>query len=261
MTLDAIAAELHAAAQTRAPVDPPSERWPELTVADAYRIQTLNVKRRVDEGRTIRGHKIGLTSRAMQEMLGVSEPDFGHLLDDMFVTSGDSVSASRFCAPRVEPEIAFVLEQALHGPDCEAQDVLAATRTVRPALEVIDSRVADWRITLADTVADNASSAAVVLADEVRSWPELDLAGLDVVLRMNGEAVEIGSTGAVLGDPAVAVAWLVNKLHEFGVVLEPGHVVLPGSCTRAIDVAAGDTVTAEFVGVGSVSVSFVGGPP
>lgn len=258
-TLDEIAAELYAAERGQAPVAPPSERWPGLTVADAYRIQTVNVQRRLAEGRRVRGHKVGLTSRAMQEMLGVSEPDYGHLLDDMFVPSGGDVEVSRFCAPRVEPEIAFVLGRALHGPDCQPDDVLTATEMLRPALEIIDSRVADWRITLADTIADNASSAAVVLGDEVKPSEQLHLADVDVVLSKNGDTVAEGSTGAVLGNPTTAVAWLVNKLHEFGASLEPGHVVLPGSCTRAVDVGFRDTVRAEFNAVGSVCVSFVGG--
>ncbi len=255
--LHAVAAALHAAEQQRAPIDPPSERWSQLTVDDAYRIQMLNVQRRLGEGRVVRGHKVGLTSHAMQAMLGVSEPDYGHLFDDMFVADGASVSASRFCTPRVEPEVAFVLGRPLRGPDCRPEDVLAATELVCPALEIIDSRVVDWRITLADTIADNASSAAVVLGDERLPPGELDLRDIDVSLTNNGETVAAGSTGAVLGDPTLAVAWLVNKLHEYGVQTEAEHVVLPGSCTSAVDVAAGDTVRAEFTGFASVSVSFV----
>lgn len=258
--LDAVATALHAAEQQRAPIGPPSAQWPELTVDDAYRIQMLNVQRRLGEGRVVRGHKVGLTSEAMQAMLGVSEPDYGHLFDDMFVSDGGSVSASRFCTPRIEPEVAFVLGRPLRGPNCRPEDVLAATEYVCPALEIIDSRVVDWRITLADTIADNASSGGVVLGEERSAPGEFDLRDIDVSLTKNGETVASGSTGAVLGDPAMAVAWLVNTLHGYGVQTEPKHVVLPGSCTRAVDVAAGDTVRAEFAGFASVSVSFVETP-
>lgn len=257
---DMVAAALRRAEQHRAPIAPPSGDWQELDADDAYRIQLLNVRHRVQAGAVVRGYKIGLTSRAMQEMLGVSEPDYGHLLDDMLVASGSAVALARFCAPRVEPEVAFRLARPLMGPGCRPEDVVAATETVHPALEIIDSRVVDWRITLVDTIADNASSAAVVLGEGC-PLDGLDLRAIDVTLSTNGEAVAAGATSAVLGDPAAAVAWLVDKLSSFGVHPGAGDVVLPGSCTRAIGVAEGDAVRADFAYIGSVGVSFVSGAP
>jgi 2-keto-4-pentenoate hydratase len=250
------AAALALAERECAPIPPLLETWPAMTLDDAYEIQLLNVRRRIEAGAVVRGHKIGLTSRAMQAMLGVDEPDYGHLLHDMFVAEGEMFPAAKCCAPRVEPEVAFVLGDRLSGPGCSAADVLRATTFVVPALEIIDSRIADWRIGLGDTVADNASSAAVVLGGRATAATSVDLRLLGVVLRRNGEIVETGATGAALGNPVTAVAWLANKLHVLGTVLERGQVVMPGSCTRAVDVAAGDHIRADFDVLGHVSVSF-----
>jgi 2-keto-4-pentenoate hydratase len=252
----AVADALHGAQRDRRPIAPVTEVWSGLDVDDAYAIQRINVERRLAEGRVIRGHKIGLTARAMQEMLGVSEPDYGHLVDDMFVADGGAVPAERYCSPRIEPEVGFVLDSPLRGPGCTVADVLRATAFVVPALEIIDSRVADWRITLADTIADNASSAGVVVGARATPIDGLDLATLGVVLRRNGEIVETGAAGAVLGNPVLAVTWLANTLHERGVLLDAGHVVLPGSCTRAIDVRPGDVIRADFDVLGGVTVRF-----
>jgi 2-keto-4-pentenoate hydratase len=250
------ASALAAAEHARTPIQPLTERWPALTVDDAYEIQVLNVRRRADAGATVKGHKVGLTAKAMQEMLGVDEPDYGVLLDDMLMSDDEVVDTSRFCAPRVEIEVAFILGARLVGPGCTAADVVAATDHVVPAIELIDSRIADWRITLADTIADNASSARVVLADAPTPPTRVDLASITGRLLLNDDVVETGSTSAVLGDPAAAVAWLANKVHEHGVALEAGEVVMPGSCTRAVDVHAGDVVRAEFEHLGSVSLRF-----
>lgn len=255
-----IAAELQEAERDRRPVDPPAGRYPHLRPDDAYAIARVNIDRRLAAGARIVGHKIGLTSPAMQEMLGVHEPDYGHLLDDMVVPDGGTVSVARFCEPRVEPEIAFRLSAELRGPGVEAADVLAATDAVAPALEIIDSRVADWRITWWDTVADNASSGAFV----VGPWRPLgeagDLESLDVELYLDDVVVETGSSSAVLGHPAVAVAWLANALAGHGSGLEAGSIVLSGSCTRAVDVRAGSRVRGVVTGLGSVSATFVESP-
>jgi 2-keto-4-pentenoate hydratase len=247
---------LAAAERQRVPIGPLVEGWPAVEVDDAYDIQLRNVRRRLGAGAHVRGHKVGLTSRAMQEMLGVDEPDYGHLLDDMFVHESGEVRAGDLCFPRIEPEIAFVLGEALHGPGVTVADVLRATAFVVPALEIIDSRIRDWRITLPDTIADNASSARAVLAGRRMSPTSLDLRLVGVVLRRNGEIVETGATGAVLGNPVLAIAWLANKLHQFGTGLQAGEVVLPGSCTRAVDVAPGDRIRADFDGLGHVAVRF-----
>lgn len=251
-----MAAALVVAEREAAPIVPLTTTWPAMGVDDAYEVQLINIRERIRAGRRVRGHKVGLTSPAMQEMLGVDEPDYGHLLDDMEVPDGGAAEAGRYCHPRVELEVGFVLRDGLDGPDCTVEDVLAATSHVVPAIELIDSRIEDWRITLPDTIADNASAAGYVLGERRTPVDRVDLPALRAVLRRNGEQVADGLAGAVLGHPARAVAWLANKLHGLGQRLEPGQTVLPGSCTRAIDVSAGDDVDAEIDELGTVSVSF-----
>jgi 2-keto-4-pentenoate hydratase len=248
---------LRRAEATRTPIVPLSDTWPAIDLPDAYEIQLTNISRRLQDGAIVRGHKVGLTSRAMQEMLGVDEPDYGHLLDDMFVTDSSDQTVDRYCTPRVEVEIGFVLHAPLEGPGVTVADVVRATDYVAPCLEIIDSRIRDWRIKLVDTIADNASSAGIVIG-ETRTPPDrVELTAVDAELRRNGEIIDAGSSEAVLGNPATAVAWLANKLAAFGTRLEAGHVVLPGSCTRAHDVSRGDHVRADFDGLGHVQVSFV----
>lgn len=248
---------LFAAEQNAQSIKPVTHTWPHLGVADAYQVQLLNIDRRIAAGSTLKGHKVGLTARPMQELLGVDEPDYGHLLDDMIMADGAEIAISNLCSPKVEIEIAFVLGQNLKGPGCSLTDVLHATRFLLPSIEVVDSRVRDWKITLADTIADNASSAGVVLGGKTTVANEVDMVTLGAVLRKNGRVVETGAGAAVLDHPGNAVAWLANKLADFGMQLEPGHVILPGSCVRAIDASCGDTFRADFATLGSVSVSFV----
>jgi 2-oxo-3-hexenedioate decarboxylase/2-keto-4-pentenoate hydratase len=247
---------LHAAQVGRAPIDPLTERYLGLGVADAYAIQQVNLSRRLADGCTVVGHKVGLTSRPMQELLGVDEPDFGYVLDDMVLARDAAAPAARFCAPRVEPEVAFLLRRPLRGPGVTADDVRAATGAVAVALEIVDSRIADWRLTLADTVADNASSGAVVLGDWVPYCDELDLPGARASLSLNGTEIDAGLGSAVLGDPAVAVAWLVNALAPFGTELLPGQFVMSGSFTTAAFVHAGDHAAATISGLGTVAMRF-----
>lgn len=251
-----VAATLAAAERERAPIDPVTASWPELDVEDAYEIQRINVAERLSRGAALRGHKVGLTAKAMQDMLGVDEPDYGHLLDDMFVFEGGSVPVAELCFPRVEVEVAFVLGEPLRGPGVSVAGVLRATEFVVPALEIIDSRIRDWKITLPDTIADNASSARVVLGGNATRLDRIDLRLVGAVLRRNGEIAATGVSGAVVGNPATAVAWLANKVAAFGVSLEAGHVVIPGSCTRAVDVRAGDVIRADLDVMGHVSVRF-----
>jgi 2-keto-4-pentenoate hydratase len=247
---------LAAAERDRVAIPPLTETWPALDAADGYEIQLVNTRRRTAAGETVRGHKVGLTSRAMQEMLGVDQPDYGVLFSGMFVDDGGKTLAANYLAPKAEIEIAFVLRDVLRGPGVTVDGVLAATDHVRAAIEIIDSRIADWRITLADTVADNASSAGVVLGERRVPVGDVDLRNVEGRLRIGGELVESGPGSAVLGHPAAAVAWLANTLGERGVSLEPGHVVLPGACTRAVAVSAGDHVVADFDVLGPVSVTF-----
>lgn len=248
---------LRQAESSRQAIAPIAPRWPELDVSDAYAIQQLNVEQRVAAGASIRGHKVGLSSRAMQEMMGVHEPDYGHLLDDMFVFEGHRVAIEELLQPRVEIEVAFVLGAPLPGRGCNVADVLRATEFVLPAIEIIDSRIADWAIGIVDTIADNASSAKVVLGGNPVRLEDIDVRRIGASLQRNGEIVETGTAAAVLGNPATAVAWLARTVAGFGVSLEAGHVILPGSCTRAATVAAGDSVRADFDELGPVDVTFV----
>jgi len=245
------------AEQTLVPCEQLTERYDKIDIVDAYEIQLRNVARKRTAGRLVRGHKVGLSAKAMQQMVGVSEPDYGHLLDNMFFFEADTIPAGRLLQPRVEVEVAFVLNQALEGPGVTVADVLRATDCVLPAIEVVDSRIKDWKIKIQDTVADNASSGAVVLGGNPTALSSaFDIRTIGAVLRVNGEVRETGASGAVLGNPAVAVAWLANKIAAFGVRLEPGNVIMPGSCTRMVPVKPGDVVRADFDTLGHVSIRF-----
>jgi len=251
------AADVLAVAQAgRTPIGPLTERYPELDLADAYAIQRVNFRRRLNSGARLVGRKIGLTSEPMQTLLGVNEPDFGYILDDMVVADGSAVPRNRFCAPRVEPEVAFLLREPLRGPGVGVDDVRAATGAVAVALEVVDSRIADWKLTLRDTVADNASSGAVVLGEWVTYADGIDLPGARASLCVNGTEVDSGIGSAVLGDPAEAVAWLANALAPFGTDILPGQFIMSGSFTTAAFVHPGDSASATISGLGTVSLSF-----
>lgn len=254
--LAAAAALLYNAQSRRAPVAPLTATYPNLDVAQAYAVQRLNLTRHLDQGAVLRGHKIGLTSAPMQELLGVNEPDFGYILDNMVLPDGANVPITTFCAPRIEPEVAFLLRRPLQGPRVTVEDVLAATEAVAPALEIVDSRIADWRITLADTIADNASSGAVVLGDWVPLAQAPPLPETTAALVVNDEAVATGQGTAVLSDPANAVVWLANAIARYGDVIEAGQFVMSGSYTTASFVAAGDRASATVSGLGAVHVSF-----
>jgi 2-keto-4-pentenoate hydratase len=252
----AAAEALWEAERTRVAVAPLVQSFPGIDVVDAYEIQLLNIRRRLAAGASVFGHKVGLSSLAMQQMMGVDEPDYGHLLSDMVYREDSPIPTQAFLLPRVEVEVGFVLGDDLPGEGCTVADVLACTDFVAPAIELIDSRIVDWKIGLMDTISDNASSCGVVLGRERVRPADLDLTAIDATLSINGAKVAEGTSGAVLGDPTVAVAWLANKVAAFGVRLRRGHVVLPGSCTRAYDVRPGDEVVATFVGLGSVNISF-----
>lgn len=258
--IDSVAAELAAAEADREPIAAIVATHPEATIDDAYAIQAHNIERRVADGARVRGRKVGLTSVAMQQLLGVDEPDYGVLLDDMFVEEGDAVDTELLVAPRVEAEIAFVLGEALRGPGVTVVGALRAISWALPSLEIIDSRIADWKIGLIDTVADNASSGRVVLGGNLVDPSSLDLRLTGMVLERNGEVVHTGAGAAVLGNPARCVAWLANKLAEFGDGLEAGDVVLAGALHAAVPVAPGDSFCARFDRLGSVATRFAAGP-
>lgn len=252
-----LAQELYDAERSGVPRQPISERFPTATIADAYAIQAAGTKLRRDAGELVRGRKVGLTAKVMQTQFGVDEPDYGVLLGSMFHYENTPLSSSALIAPRVEPEVSFVLAESLEGPGVTVADVLAATAFVVPSLEIIDSRIKDWKITIVDTIADNASSARVVVGGAPTRLDQVDPRTIGVVLRRNGAIVETGASGAVLGNPAAAIAWLANTLAPFGERLEAGDLIMPGTCTRAIEVAPGDTIRAEFDTLGDVTVSFV----
>jgi 2-keto-4-pentenoate hydratase len=251
-----LADELDVAERDRVAIDPLVARHPDIDVVDAYQIQLINIRRKLDNGAKVVGHKVGLSSLAMQQMMGVDEPDYGHLLADMEVFEDVPVETSRFLFPRVEVEVGFVLGADLPGEDCTEADVLAATVAYAPSIELIDTRIKNWKIGLADTISDNASSAGFVLGVERVAPKDLDIKAIDAVLTRNGEVVAEGRSDAVLGDPVIAVAWLARKVASFGVRLKAGDIVLPGSCTRAIDARPGDCFHAEFAGLGSVRLQF-----
>ncbi|MEV4316562.1 2-keto-4-pentenoate hydratase [Actinocrispum sp. NPDC049592] len=246
---------LYAAERTRRPIPPLVQDFPEIDVVDSYEIQLYNIRRR---NRPVLGHKVGLSSLAMQQMMGVDEPDYGHLLDDMALTQNTPVDATRYCYPRVEVEVAFVLGADLPGEGCTEEDVLNATEFVAPSIELIDSRIEDWKISLPDTIADNASSAGFVLGTGRVRPSDIDIRAIDATLWRNEELLAKGRSDAVLGNPVTAVAWLAGKVAGFGVRLKAGHIVLPGSCTRAIDARPGDSFRAEFTGLGEVALTFEG---
>ncbi|CNF04601.1 4-oxalocrotonate decarboxylase [Mycobacterium tuberculosis] len=252
-----LAVQLSVAEGTCAPVAPLTEQVPGITAAEAYQIQQINVQRRLERGGLIRGHKVGLTSVAMQQQLGVDEPDFGVLFADMLVEEGDPISLSELVRPRVEAEIAFVMGSDLKGPGVSAVDALRAVAGAVPAIEVIDSRIADWKINLADTIADNASCARVVCGGKLTSVRDLDLRTIGMVVTIDGKVAETGAGAAVLGNPIRCVAWLANTLGELGAGLSVGDLVLAGALHASLPVDVGVSVRAEFAELGSVTTRFV----
>jgi 2-keto-4-pentenoate hydratase len=251
-----IASALLSAYRDRIPIEPPIQTHPALDLEDAYAIQQMQVAAWTSAGAVIRGHKVGLTSGAMQRQMAVNQPDYGVLRDDMFYSEDTALPTSSFLAPRVEPEIAFVLKRDLQGPGVTIAEAAASIDFCLPALEIIDSRIADWKISIIDTIADNASSGGVVLGSHPVALGDVDLRLVGCNLFGNGALVATGAGGAALGSPLLSLAWLANTVGAHGVVLRAGHVVLPGSVTAAQKVAAGDTWTAQFAGLGSVTARF-----
>jgi 2-keto-4-pentenoate hydratase len=253
---EALAKALRTAERDRVPIMPLTGEHPDLTVEDAYAIQTINIERRVSAGRLVRGRKVGLTSAPMQQLLGVDEPDFGVLLDDMFTEDGDEIALDSLLQPRIEAEIAFIMGEDLTGPGVTTSNALAAIEGALPSVEIVDSRVADWKIKLADTIADNASSGRVVIGGNLTPVTEVDLRLIGVAVFRNGRLVDTGAGAAALGNPARCVAWLANKLAGFGTELRAGDVVLPGAVHRMIPVGPGDVFRAEFAHLGGVTARF-----
>nr|AAG17135.1 2-oxo-4-pentenoate hydratase [Comamonas sp. JS765] len=238
-------------------VEPLTTRHPDITIADAYAIQQRMLARRLDAGERVVGKKVGVTSRAVMDMLGVFQPDFGWLTDGMVFNEGQAVAASTLIQPKAEGEIAFVLKKTLRGPGVTAADVLAATEGVMACFEIVDSRIRDWKIKIQDTVADNASCGVFVLGDRLVDPRDVDLGTCGMVLEKNGDIVATGAGAAALGHPANAVAWLANTLGAHGIALEAGEVVLSGSLGIMVPVQAGDNLRVTIGGIGGCSVRFI----
>ncbi|ADU98114.1 2-oxopent-4-enoate hydratase [Alicycliphilus denitrificans] len=249
--------ELYQALRQRQVLEPLSNRHPGLTIEDAYAIQQRMLARRLAAGEKVVGKKIGVTSKAVMDMLGVYQPDFGWLTDAMVYNEGEAIPADTLIQPKAEGEIAFVLKKTLQGPGVTAADVLAATEGVMACFEIVDSRIRDWKIKIQDTVADNASCGVFVLGDRLVDPRDVDLGTCGMVLEKNGEIVATGAGAAALGHPANAVAWLANTLGRLGIALEAGEVVLSGSLGIMVPVQAGDNLRVTIGGIGGCSVRFV----
>ncbi|MDW5615085.1 2-keto-4-pentenoate hydratase [Mycolicibacterium sp. D5.8-2] len=255
-TRAAVANRLLEAHRTGNSIAPLSDSYKGMTVEDAYAIQLLQVEAMQADGRSVRGHKVGLTNGHVQTQLGVDEPDYGHLMDDFFHLEYAPMPTSSFIQPRIEPEVAFVLRAPLSGPGVTIVQAIAAVDYLLPALEIVDSRIDDWRIKITDTIADNASSGALVLGSTPTPLANVDLRLAGCALYRNGQVAATGSGGAVIGSPINALVWLANKVGPLGITLEPGHVILSGAMTPMVTVSAGDTFTASFTGLGSATARF-----
>ncbi|WP_241070012.1 2-oxo-hept-4-ene-1,7-dioate hydratase [Achromobacter insuavis] len=249
------AALLIEAERTGVPTTQLDQAFPGIEIADAYAIQQHIIASKLAAGARLRGHKIGLTSKAMQSTVGINEPDYGHLLDTMFFQDGDTIATEKLIVPRVEVELAFVLGKPLRGPDVTLFDVLDATDYVVPALELIDGR-SKYPRRIVDNIADNAACAGIILGGRPVKPLEVDLRWVAALLLKNGVIEESGVSAAVLGHPAMGIVWLANKLAAHDTGLEAGHIVLAGSFTRTVAVAKGDTIHADYGPLGSISVHF-----
>ena len=254
-----LADRLWQAALDRRPVEPITRIRTDLTVQDAYAIQMHNVRRRVAEGAVVRGRRMGGAFRLRQRVLGVDEPDFGVLLDDMFLDEGDDIALELFVQPRVVATIAFVLATDLAGPGVTIADALTAVAGVMPAIEIVDSRIAAWQVEVADTIADNASAGKVVLGGRITPVSGLDLRLVGVLLQRNGVPIESAAGAAALGNPARCVQWLANELGSTGRGLRRGDIVLVGPLHRLVPVRPSDFHHADFAHLGSVTAQFANG--
>lgn len=261
--IEELAQRLDTAEQTRTQIAQFSLEFPQMTLEDGYAVSRAWVAHKLARGRTMIGHKIGLTSRAMQRSSNVNEPDFGTLLDDMLFTQGTDIPGERFIEPRVEVELAFILKSALEGPNVTIFDVLNATDYVSPALEIIDARIEriDRKTGVTrkvfDTISDNAANAGIVLGGRPVRPMDVDLRWVSALLYRNGVIEESGVAAAVLNHPATGVAWLANKLAPHGQRLEPGQIVLSGSFTAPVFAGKGDTFHADYGALGAITMRFV----
>ncbi|MDP9114921.1 MAG: 2-oxopent-4-enoate hydratase [Acidobacteriota bacterium] len=255
-TIDQLGDELHNALIKQIPIASISDRFPEMTVEEAYLVQQRMLSHRVKSGARIVGKKIGITSKAVMTALNVHRPDFGFLFDSMVYNSGDAVPINTLIQPKAEGEIAFLLKSDLTGPGVTNWDVLTATESVMACFEIVDSRIRDWKIKIQDTIADNASCGVFVLGDRAVDPRGIDLSLCGMVFEKNGEIVGTGAGAAALGSPVNAVAWLANNLGKLGISLKAGEVILSGALAAMVPAKAGDCFRIGIGGIGSCSVRF-----
>jgi len=252
-----LARELYVADTTHTPIEALTARYPDITNDEAYQVQLEGMNLRLADEHVIVGKKIGLTSKAMQNALGVFEPDYGYITDRMMALEGDALSLATLINPKVEAEIAFVLKSDLTGPGVTVARVLNATAGIMPALEIIDTRIKDWKIKIQDTIADGASIGRVIISGQLIPVESFDMRHMGMVLEKNGEIVATAAGAAVLGHPANAVMWLANKLAHYNIQLKAGEIIMSGSLTMACPVTAGDNIRAIFDRIGTVGARFV----
>ena len=249
--------ELYAALTAGKTVSPLTSRGFDITIEDAYHIQQRMLARRIEKGEKVVGKKIGVTSKAVMNMLGVGQPDFGYLLDGMVYNEGESIPMDSLIQPKAEGEIAFLMNKDLMGPGLTAADILAATEGVMACFEIVDSRIQDWKIKIQDTVADNASCGVFVLGDKLVDPKKVDLALCGMVLEKNGEIVVTGAGAATMASPVNAMVWLANTLGRLGIGLNAGDIVLSGALGAMVPVQAGDSLRCTIGGIGGCSVRFI----
>ncbi len=251
-----ISDQLLDAERTCQPIDPITEKFKDLSYQDVYSVQLRSIRKKVQSGAVVVGKKIGLTSKGMQAQFHIDEPDYGIIVDKAVFREGKPFPTRQLILPRIEAEIAFLLRDTLKGPGITLANVLKATEGVIPAFEVIDSRIRDWKITVKDSIADNASNAAVILGGKITPISDIDLRLTGLVLEKNGEMIATAAGAEVLGNPAQSVAWLANKLSEYDIALQSGEFIMSGSLTRAANVEPGSFFRATFDRLGPVSVLF-----
>lgn len=255
--IEALGDELYEAWRDCRTIAPLTSRHPEVGIEDAYHIQQHLLARRLASGRRVVGKKIGVTSKVVMDMLGVDQPDFGYLLDDMVFAEGDAIPMDGLIQPKAEGEIAFLLKKDLQGPGVTTADVLAATEGVMTCFEIVDSRIENWKIKIQDTVADNASCGVFVLGSRLVSPREVDLVTCGMLLERNGEIVTLGAGAAALGSPVNAVVWLANTLGKLGIPLKAGEIILSGSLAAMVPAVRGDHLRVSIGGIGDCSVRFI----
>ena len=256
-TIEQLGDELYQALVSRQTIEPLTSRHADITIEDAYHIQQRMIARRLDQGEKVIGKKIGVTSKAVMNMLGVGQPDFGYMLDGMVFNEGETIPINTLIQPKAEGEIAFVLKKDVIGPGVTAADVLAATEGVIACFEIVDSRIRDWKIKIQDTVADNASCGVFVLGSKLVDPREVDLSTCGMVLEKNGEVVVTGAGAATMNSPVNAIVWLANTLGRLGIPLKAGEVVLSGALGAMVPVQAGDNLRVTIGGIGGCTVRFI----